>query len=94
MNFGSGLNHPSARRVAGSTISTTVRDGARVRWTTPCGDDHALARRERVRALGAVGVADVEQQRALEHEEQLVLEVVLVPVKLAVEHADARDARR
>src|SRR5262249_26512245 len=34
----------------------------------------------------------VEEERAVDHEEELVLDVVIVPVELAVEHADTRDA--
>ena len=34
---------------------------------------------------------ELEQQRALEHEEQRVFLVVLVPVELAMKHADPRD---
>jgi hypothetical protein len=49
--------------------------------------DHALAGTELERAFAF----DVEEQGAFEDEEQLVFNIVLVPVELAVEYADASD---
>jgi hypothetical protein len=51
--------------------------------------DHALPGRQLERALAL----DVEQQRAVEDEEQLVLAIVLVPVELALEPFGERRRR-
>ena len=72
---------------AGSTIRIAVRTGARVRWTTPRRDRERLVRLEH----DGVRVLDVDLQLPREHEEELVLDVVLVPVEVALDHAEAHD---
>ena len=67
-------------------MRTTVRLGARAVLRVP-GDGEALAG---IELDGAV--FEVDQEAALDDEEELVLAVVLVPVELAVQDAEADDA--
>ena len=69
-----------------STISITVRSGARVRCDNPLGNDDALARLEREGL-----VVEIDEQAAFEHVEELILVVVLVPVVFALDHGEAHD---
>ena len=65
-----------------------MRIGARVQCMTPRGHGVALLRLER----DGLAVLEVDEQPPLEHEEELVLVVVLVPVEVALD--DRRGARR
>ena len=51
------------------------------------GDEQALAGKERHRTA-----LEVEEEPALDHEEELVLAIVLVPLELPLGDADPRDA--
>ena len=64
-----------------------VRWGARVRCTTPRGTVKRLLRVERDGGL----LVEVDQQPAGQDEEELVRVVVLVPVEVAVDDAEAHD---
>ena len=72
---------------AGSTIRIAVRTGRAGAVHDPVGHGEALVRIERHRLVPL----DVDWQLAREHEEELVFVVVLVPVKVAVEDAQAHD---
>jgi hypothetical protein len=77
---------PVGWTVAGSTIRITVRFGARGRWRTPLGIvTPCWGEDERVLSL------DVDVQLAFEHEEELVLRFVLVPVEVALDHPEPDD---
>ena len=65
----------------------TVRLGARVRCTTPL----ATLKPWLGSRVTVSRVLDVDQQPALEHEEELVLVVVLVPVEVAFDDPQAHD---
>jgi hypothetical protein len=70
---------------APSTIRITVFAGARVRWTAP-GNDESLTRLQRDGAI-----LEIDQKLAVDHEKEFVEVIVLVPVILALHHAEPYD---
>jgi hypothetical protein len=72
----------------------TERSGARVRCRTPLRHDESLARtqcNDSTRSHSVRLRLEIDQEPAIEHEEELVVIRVLVPVILALHHADAHD---
>src|ERR1700751_1202205 len=76
---------PVGTIVAVSTIRTTAFSGGRVRWTTPFGTTKPCCG-ERARAS-----LQIDDERAAEHEKELVVFFVLVPMVLALHDAETND---
>ena len=81
---------PVGTTPADSTIRIAVRTGARVRCSTPLRDGVALMGLERDR----VAILEIDQQPSLEHQEELVLVIVVMPVKVTLDHPESDHRRR